>query len=202
VTALGYACIFVWLTTTPAGAVAVHGRKITERGHQRYYETKLHNLHWIHWGSGSPETQQYIEKINKTHAAIWKNVPGAFSHPWEAQMAVILLSWYEQYMRKEVGAKNEIHPQLKKAWPAWGERITGWFRGEPRDGSQSYGINYPRNFDEIDATAQWFIDFDFDDQRTQEDVRKSHETAESFISQFCELWFPRYVALLHIMLLL
>ncbi|KAK5047675.1 hypothetical protein LTR84_006340 [Exophiala bonariae] len=195
-TAIGYACVFVWLVTTPAGAAAIHGRKVTVRGHQRYYETQMFNLHWVHWGSGSAETREYCEKINRTHAQVWKSVPGAFAHPWEAQAAIILLSWYEQFMRRTVGASNDMHPQVQMAWPAWGERVTGWFKAEPGDGSLSFGINYPRDFKEVEEFCEWYCNFDFDDQRNAEDIQKTHETAESFIHQFCELWFPRHLQFL------
>jgi hypothetical protein len=178
---------------TPAGANAIHGNKIIYRGHQRYYETQLYNLHWVRWGSGSEETKRYIEQINKIHAGIWSKTPGAFSFPWEAQAAIILLSWYESYMRRLVGANRDIHPHLKEAWPEWGERLTAHFRSEPSNGSMSFGVNYPRNWDELDRFAKWFIAADFEDQRTEEDVRKGHETSEAFIKQFNELWFPRYV---------
>jgi hypothetical protein len=179
------------LTSTPAGANAIHGGKVIDRGHQRYYETQEMNLHWVHWGSGSPETKDYIEKINKVHAGVWSKVPGAFSFAWEAQAAIILLSWYESYIRRTVGAKNDIPLQQKKAWPEWGERVTAHFRSEPTNGSSSFGNNYPRNWNELDRFANWFIDADFEDQRTEEDITKGHETAEAFINQWNELWFPR-----------
>ncbi|PSN67243.1 hypothetical protein BS50DRAFT_588230 [Corynespora cassiicola Philippines] len=190
-TALGYACVFVWLTSTPAGANAIHGGKVIRRGHQRYYETQYFNLQWVYWGSGAKQTREYAEKINKIHAGVWKRAPGTFHFAWEAQAAIILLSWYENYIRTVVGAKKQIHPQLKKAWPEWGERLTS--RLVPESGSvvPNFGINYPRNWGEIDAFANWFTNFDFDQQRTEEDTIKGHETAEAFIHQFSELWLPR-----------
>ena len=148
------------------------------------------NLHWVHWGSGSQETKDYIEQINKIHAGVWSRVPGAFSFAWEAQAAIILLSWYEGYIRRTVGAKNDIPSQLKKAWPEWGERVTSHFKSEPANGSTSFGNNYPRSWDELDRFVGWFIAADFEDQRTEEDIAKGHETAEAFIHQWNELWFP------------
>lgn len=193
-TALGYACVFVWLTTTPAGSAAIHGGKVIRRGHQRFYETQLFNFHWVYHGSGSEKTKEYVEKINQMHAIVWKRTPGAFTQAWDAQSAIILLSSYESLLRKMFGTKNDIHPQLKKAWPEWGERLTAWFKAEPVDGvPQTFGINYPRNWDEIVQFGQWLIDFDMDKQRSEEDRIKGHETAEAFIHQFSDLWFPRLV---------
>lgn len=194
-TAIGYAAVFVWLTATPGGANAIHGGKVTTRGHQRYYETQLFNLRWVFHGAGSPETKKYCEQINKVHTGIWNRVPGAFSFPWEAQNAIILLSYYETLMRRIVGADNEIHPKLKEAWPAWGERLTAHLKSEPQAGSVSFGCNYPRNWNELENFVEWFQEFDYSDQCTEEDRIKGYETAESFIDQFSELWFPRYVRL-------
>lgn len=164
------------------------------RGHQRFYETQLFNFHWVYHGSGSEKTKEYVEKINQMHAIVWKRTPGAFTQAWDAQSAIILLSSYESLLRKMFGTKNDIHPQLKKAWPEWGERLTAWFKAEPVDGvPQTFGINYPRNWDEIVQFGQWLIDFDMDKQRSEEDRIKGHETAEAFIHQFSDLWFPRLV---------
>ncbi|CAK1365197.1 unnamed protein product [Cercospora beticola] len=168
-TALGYTAVFVWLTSTPAGAAAIHGGKVITPGHQRYYETQLFNLHWVKNGSSSNETKAYVETINKTHAAVWKRVPGAFSFAWEAQAAIV----------------------VKDAWPAWGERLTGHFRSEPSNGSIPFGINYPRLWHKIEDFVAWFQEFDWDEQRTDEDRIKGLETSDAFIHQFCELWFPR-----------
>lgn len=190
-TALGYTAVFVWLTSTPAGAAAVHGGKVITRGHQRYYETQLFNLHWVKNGSSSDETKAHVETINKTHAAVWKRVPGAFSFAWEAQAAIILLSWYESFIRRTVGAKHPVDQVVKDAWPEWGERLTGHFRSEPSNGSIPFGINYPRSWQEIEDFVAWFQEFDWDEQRTEEDRIKGLETSEAFIHQFCELWFPR-----------
>jgi hypothetical protein len=134
-----------------------------------------------------------VEQINKVHSGVWKRVPGTFSFAWEAQSAIILLSWYESYIRRTVGAKQNLHPNLKRAWPEWGERVTGHFRSEPANGSASFGVNYPRSWEELEDFIQWFQDFDWDSQRTEEDRRKGLETAEAFLHQFNELWFPRYV---------
>ena len=122
---------------------------------------------------------------------MWKRVPGAFSFAWEAQAAIILLSWYESFIRRTVGAKQPVDQVVKDAWPAWGERLTGHFRSEPSNGSIPFGINYPRSWHEIEDFVAWFQEFDWDEQRTDEDRIKGLETSEAFIHQFCELWFPR-----------
>lgn len=103
------------------------------------------------------------------------------------------MSWYESYIRRTVGTKNVIPSQLKKAWPEWGERVTAHFKSEPMNGSTSFGNNYPRYWNELDHFANRFIDADFEDQRTEEDIVKGHETAEAFIHQWNELWFARLV---------
>lgn len=72
------------------------------------------NLYWAHWGSGSQETKNYCESINKVHAGVWNRVPGAFSFAWEAQAAIILLSWYESYMRRTVGAKKQYPVSIEE----------------------------------------------------------------------------------------
>ncbi|KAJ9145431.1 Eukaryotic translation initiation factor 3 subunit M [Pleurostoma richardsiae] len=191
-TALGYAAVFIILTQTPSGAVAVHGGKVIRRGHQRYYETQLYNLHWAYHGSTDPETVKYVGQINKIHAGVWKRSPGTISAPWEAQMAIIALSYFETWVRKVAGAKRqEIHPHVQAAWPAWGERLTGHFVSEPSDGSRSLGINYPRDWQELERFFFWFDEFPIEEQMTPEQLQKGHETAEAFIDQFCELWFPR-----------
>jgi hypothetical protein len=72
----------------------------------------------------------------------------------------------------------------------WGERLTSHFRTEAGDGFRTFGLNYPRTWDEIEKFFYWFDDFPYEDQTTPEQKRKGHETAEAFIKQFCELWFP------------
>ncbi|KAF4334744.1 reductase [Fusarium beomiforme] len=191
-TALGYAAVFCMLTQTPAGAVATHGGgKIIRRGHQRYYETQLMNLHWMFYGSSAPETIKYINQVNKIHSAIWKRFPGTYSFPWEAQMAIIGLSYFETWVRKTVGARvAEAHPRIQEAYPAWGESLTAHFVTEPTDGTRSMGINYPRDWSEAVKFFYWFDDFPYEDQTTPEQRQQGHETAEAFIAQFCDLWFP------------
>jgi hypothetical protein len=77
--ALRYTCVFVWLTATPGGAAAIHRGKVIRRGHQRFYETQLMNFHWIYRGSGSEDTKNSVNQINKLHALVWKRAPGTFS---------------------------------------------------------------------------------------------------------------------------
>ncbi|KAK0638135.1 hypothetical protein DIS24_g10116 [Lasiodiplodia hormozganensis] len=192
--AVSYTAIFAVLTQAPSGAAAIHfGGKVMRRGHQRFYETELYQLEWVYHGSGSPETAQSIGKINRLHAAIWKHVPGSYSAPFEGQMALVGAAYFEALVRKIVGARNDVNPKVKAAWPEWCERVAGHFVTEPSDGSRSYGINFPRNWDELEAFFYWFDGIAFEEQSTPELLQKGHETAEAFIDQFCELWFPKYV---------
>ncbi|EGU86228.1 hypothetical protein FOXB_03250 [Fusarium oxysporum f. sp. conglutinans Fo5176] len=191
--ALGYSSTFVHLAQTPAAAAAVnHGGKAYRRGHQRFYDTQNHFLDWMWYGSGSEETKQDIERVNKIHSAIWKNVPGSYSHPWEGQMSVIGSAYFETYLRRLVGARRqEPHPHLAAAWPAWAERVCAHFRTEPTDGSRSYGINFPRNGTELGEFYRWFQDLPFEEYTNAEDRKKGHQLAEAFLDQFSKLWFPR-----------
>ncbi|KAF4420056.1 hypothetical protein CFRS1_v014891 [Colletotrichum fructicola] len=122
----GYASTFIHLVQTPAGAAAVHHTaKAYRRGHQRFFETQDYFLDWMWYGSGSDVSRKRLESVNRIHASVWKNVPGAYSHPWEGEMAIIGAAYFETYLRKLVGARRtEPHPNVQRAWPEWGER---WF---------------------------------------------------------------------------
>ncbi|KAJ3539274.1 hypothetical protein NM208_g5552 [Fusarium decemcellulare] len=191
--AIGYCSTFIHLTQPPAGAAAIHhGGKAYSRRHQRFYDTQNHFLDWMWYGSGSEETKQDIERINKLHASIWKNVPGSYSHPWEGQMSVIGSAYFETYLRRLSGARNQDpHPHLAAAWPAWAERACAHFRTEPDDGSRSYGINFPRNWEELSGFYLWFQNLPFDQYTSAEDREKGHRIAEAFVDEFSTLWFPR-----------
>lgn len=191
--ALSYTAIFAILTQPPAGAAAIHhGGKVVRRGHQRFYETQLQEFDWAWHGSGAPETAARIEQVNRIHAGIWKRVPGAYSAPFEGQMAIIGAAYFETLVRRSVGARNDVDPKVKAAWAEWCERVVAHFRTEPSDGGRSYGVNFPRSWDECEAFFWWFDGMAFEEQSTPELLQKGHETAEAFIAQFCELWFPRY----------
>lgn len=193
--ALSYTAIFAILTQPPAGAAAIHhGAKVVRRGHQRFYETQLQEFDWAWHGSGAPETAARIEQVNRIHAGIWKRVPGAYSAPFEGQMAIIGAAYFETLVRRSVGARNEVDPKVKAAWAEWCERVVAHFRTEPSDGGRSYGVNFPRGWDECEAFFWWFDGMAFEEQSTPELLQKGHETAEAFIAQFCELWFPRCAA--------
>ncbi|KAM0433332.1 hypothetical protein ACHAPT_004208 [Fusarium lateritium] len=190
---MGYCSTFIQLSQTPAAAAAVHhGGKAFRRAHQRFYDTQNHMLDWMWWGSGSEETQRDIESINKIHVPIWNKVPGSYSAPWEGQMSIIGSAYFETYLRKLVGARNqEPHPHLAAALPAWVERTSAHFRTEPSDGSRSYGINSPRNWTELEAFYLWHQALPFDSFTNAEDREKGHKIAEAFLDEFATLWFPR-----------
>lgn len=89
---------------------------------------------------------------------------------------------------------DEVDPKAKTAWAEWCERVVAHFRTEPSDGGRSYGVDFPRGWGECEAFFWWFDGMAFEEQSTPELLQKGHETAEAFIAQFCELWFPRYAA--------
>ncbi|KAM6506718.1 hypothetical protein FSOLCH5_013693 [Fusarium solani] len=190
---IGYCSTFIQLSQTPAAAAAVdHGGKAYRRGHQRFYDTQNHMLDWAWWGSASEQTQSDIESINKIHVPIWNKIPGTYSAPWEGQMSLIGSAYFETYLRKLVGARNqEPHPHVAAALPAWTERICAYFRTEPADGSRSYGINFPRNWTELEAFYRWHQALPFDTYTNAEDRQKGHKIACAFVDEFATLWFPR-----------
>lgn len=181
------------LSMPPGGAAAVHfGARAFKQPHRRFYETQDQFLDWLWYGSSSEETIQGVESINKLHASIWKNVPGVFSNPLEGQMSVIGSAVAEIYLRKLVGAKNQRHhPHVAAAWPEWAERTLAHFRTEPSDGGRSYGVNFPRNWDELEAFYYWFQQLPFEEWTNEEEKAKGHIIAEAFVEQFSTLWFPK-----------
>ncbi|SCO92680.1 uncharacterized protein FRV6_16808 [Fusarium oxysporum] len=106
-------------------------------------------------------------------------------------MAVVGLSYFETWVRKTVGARvTEVHPKIQAAYVAWGETLTGHFVTEPTDGTRTMGINYPRDWSELEKFFYWSDNFPCEEQTTPEQKQQGHETAEAFIAQFCDLWFP------------
>lgn len=191
--AFGYCSTFVHLVQAPASAAAIHhGGRVYRRGHQRFFETQNHFLDWMWYGSDSEYTKRDIESVNKIHSGIWKNVPGAFSFPWEGIMSVIGSAYFETYLRRLAGARNqEPHPHLAEAWPIWAERTCSHFQTEPADGSQSYSVNFPRTWEELKDFYKWYQQLPFEEYTNSEDRQKGHEIAQAFIDQFSTLWFPR-----------
>ncbi|KAH7009167.1 hypothetical protein B0J12DRAFT_611813 [Macrophomina phaseolina] len=189
--AVGYATTFCILTQPANSAAAIHfGARVVRRGHQRFYETYLHELEWVYHGSSSPETAKDIDKVNRMHANIWKHLPGTYSDPYEANMSVISMGFLEQYLRKLVGARNEMHPKVRAAWPEWGQRVCDHFHTEPSDGMRSMGLGFPRTFEELGTFWYRFDAIPWEGMSTPELIQKGRETAEAFINQFCDLWFP------------
>ncbi|EXF85874.1 hypothetical protein CFIO01_11965 [Colletotrichum fioriniae PJ7] len=193
--AMGYTSTLILLTQTPAGASAVHSTgKLFRRGHQRFYETQDRLLDWMWYGSASPQAFEGIERVNKIHAGVWKNAPGTFSHPWEGQMSLIGSAYFETYLRDLVGARvRDIHPKLAAAWPAWAERACAHFRSEPEDGSRSFGVNFPRDWKELEAFHKWYRELPFDKYTSEEERLKGAVISKGVVDQFAELWFPRYL---------
>ncbi|KAK7438352.1 hypothetical protein CaCOL14_007793 [Colletotrichum acutatum] len=193
--AMGYTSTLILLTQTPAGASAVHSTgKLFRRGHQRFYETQDRLLDWMWYGSASPQAVEGIERVNRIHAGVWKNAPGTFSHPWEGQMSLIGSAYFETYLRDLVGARvRDIHPKLAAAWPAWAERVCAHFRSEPEDGSRSFGVNFPRDWKELEAFHKWYRELPFDRYTSEEERVKGAVISKGVVDQFAELWFPRYL---------
>ncbi|TDZ32658.1 hypothetical protein C8035_v010995 [Colletotrichum spinosum] len=191
--ALGYTSTLLHLAQTPAGAAATHhGGKIFRRGHQRFYETQDFILDCMWHGSSSAAARSRAGTVNRIHARIWRDVPGAYSSPFEGEMSLIGSAFFETMLRKLVGARRaDPHPVLAAAWPAWAERVLAHFRTEPADGGGSFAVNFPRDFDELERFYRWFQNLPMDRFTNDEDRRKGHELAEAFTRQFCELWFPR-----------
>lgn len=194
---MGYTSTLILLTQTPAGASAVHSTgKLFRRGHQRFYETQDRLLDWMWYGSASEQAVEGIERVNKIHAGVWKNAPGTFSHPWEGQMSLIGSAYFETYLRDLVGARvRDIHPKLAAAWPAWAERACAHFRSEPEDGSRSFGVNFPRDWKELEAFHKWYRELPFDKYTSEEERAKGAVISKGVVDQFAELWFPRYISL-------
>ncbi|PVH97223.1 hypothetical protein DM02DRAFT_685681 [Periconia macrospinosa] len=200
IAAVAYATVFCILTQPANSAAAIHfGGRVVRRGHQRFYKTQLRQLDWVYYGSGSQETAKDIEKVNRMHANIWKQLPGTFSDLYEAHMSVISMGYFEQWMRKLVGSQNEMHHKVKVAWPQWGERVCDHFHTEPSDGRRSMALNFSRTFEEIKTFGLRFDTIACEEESTPELLQKGHETAEAFNSQFCELcclqWLGRDVIL-------
>ncbi|KAF4960420.1 hypothetical protein FSARC_10480 [Fusarium sarcochroum] len=191
--AIGYCSTFIHLTQTPAGAAAIHSTGKSWRvPHQRFYETQNRFLDWMWYGSGSQETKDSIEAVNKLHAGLWRRLPGTFSTPWEGQMSVIGSAYFETFLRKLAGARNqEPHPHLAAAWPIWAERVLAQFNTEPLDGSWNYGVNFPRNWEELEAFYKWYQELPFDQWTSVDDRKKGHKLAVAFIEEFSTCWFPR-----------
>ncbi|KAI6777426.1 hypothetical protein HG530_001371 [Fusarium avenaceum] len=191
--AIGYCATFIHLTQTPAGAAAIHSTGKSWRvPHRRFYETQNRFLDWMWFGSGSEETKNSIEVVNKLHAGVWRNLPGTFSAPWEGQMSVIGSAYFETYLRKLCGARNqEPHPHLAAAWPAWTERVLAHFKTEPSDGSRSFAVNSPRNWEELEGFFKWFQKLPFDQWTNDEDQAKGRKLAAAFVDEFSTCWFPR-----------
>lgn len=191
---LAYAAIIYMNSRTPAGAAAVHGGNVVREGHSRYYRTQLSELNWVFYGSTSPETAADIMRINKLHSGVWSRKPGTFSSVWEGKMTIIGISYFDTWARRVVGARCQTpHPKIRAAYPIWGEQLASHFRTEPSHGSQSFGNNYPRDWDEVERFFNWLQDFPYENQTSPEQKRIGHESAELFIRQFCEFWFPKYV---------
>lgn len=107
-------------------------------------------------------------------------------------MSVIGSAYFETYLRRLAGARNqEPHPHIAEAWPIWAERTCSHFRTEPTDGSRSYGVNFPRNWDELEDFYKWYQELPFEEYTNSKDCQKGREIAQAFIDQFSTLWFPR-----------
>lgn len=193
-TALTYAVVIIINSQSPAQATAVHGGKVVKRGHQRYYGTMRSELDWFFYRSTSPETRESIARINRIHARIWGWKIGTFASSWEGQMTIIGQSYFDTWVRRVVGARNQKpHPKVQAAYPLWGEQITACFQLDPGGNARTMGINYPRTWSELEEFFYWLEEYPFELQTSSADRQTGHDCAESFIKQFCELWFPRCV---------
>lgn len=107
-------------------------------------------------------------------------------------MSVIGSAYFETYLRKLCGARNqEPHPHLAAAWPTWTERTLAHFKTEPSDGSRSFAVNSPRNWEELEGFFKWFQKLPFDQWTNDEDQAKGRKLAAAFVDEFSTCWFPR-----------
>jgi hypothetical protein len=189
--ALGYNSMFTQLVQTPAGADAVYLGKTLNRAHQRYYETVYYFLVWANAGANDPRTIETIDRVNKLHKAAWAKAPGSGHFAWEAQMAIIVLSYFEDFVRKTVGASvAPVPPQVREAWPIWSAELTKHFATETGAILPNFGVNYPRSWDEIERFFWWWDDYPFEKYATDEQKRRAAEVCLTFQRQFTELFFP------------
>lgn len=189
--ALGYNSMFTQLVQTPAGADAVYLGKSLNKVHQRYYETVYYFLKWAKAGANAPETIRGIQQVNQMHKAAWARAPGSGHFAWEAQMAIIVLSYFEDFVRKTVGASCDTVPsQVREAWPLWSAQLTQHFATEEGAVLPNFGVNYPRTWAEVEAFYWWWEDYPFEESATDEQKQRAHEVTQTFQRQFCELFFP------------
>jgi len=189
--ALGYNSMFTQLVQTPAGADAVYLGKTLNKAHQRYYETVYYFLRWADAGANAPETVRGIQQVNKMHKAAWSRAPGAGHFAWEAQMAIIVLSYFEDFVRKTVGAScAPVPPQVREAWPLWSAQLTQHFATEDGAVLPNFGVNYPRTWAEVEAFYWWWEEYPFEKSATDEQKLRAYEVSQAFQSQFSELFFP------------
>lgn len=66
------------------------------------------------------------------------------------------------------------------------------FVTEPSHGSQSFGSNYPRTWDELEKFFHWLQDLPYEEQTTPKQKQIGAEAAEYFVQGFCDFWFPGY----------
>lgn len=189
--ALAYNSMFTQLVQTPSGADAVYEGKIVQKAHQRYFETVFFFLDWAHHGANAPETVKTIEQVNRIHKHAWAKAPGSGHFAWEAQMAIVVLSYFEVFVRKTVGASVDAVPeQIRAAWPIWSAQVISHFSTEAGAILPNFGANYPRTFDEIENFFWWWEELAFEKHTTSSQRRKAHELSLLFEQQFSELFFP------------
>lgn len=183
--------MFTQLVQTPAGADAIYHGRVMLKAHQRYYETLFFFLDWARYGANAPETVASIEKVNKLHAAAWAKVPGAGHFAWEAQMAIVCLSYFEVFVRKTVGASVKPVPkQILEAWPIWSALVTTHIKTEKGAVLPNFGVNYPRTWQEIEDFFWWWENYPFEQHSTDVQRERGRLTSLEFQKQFCELFFP------------
>ncbi|CAI6100853.1 unnamed protein product [Clonostachys chloroleuca] len=67
------------------------------------------------------------------------------------------------------------------------------FVTEPSHGSQSFGSNYPRTWDELEKFFHWLQVLPYEEQTTPEPKQIGAEAAEYFVQGFCDFWFPGFL---------
>jgi len=179
---ISYTINFMDVIIAPVGSdTLMHTRKVTEHKQKRFDDSLDFFWVWYIAGPSSTLVKESVERLNKMHAAIGRQLPGNFSGNDDFVQPLCLMAAFSHRMRLQLGLPG-LPEYLQIAFHNWLRDFSQLFTTETESGRIE---NFPKDFDGLLAFAD---EFESREYPTTENGRRA---SQALIQQFCERWFPR-----------
>lgn len=155
------------------------GRLITQQD-KREKGTADHFWTWFEFGPSRVETQVSMDKVNKIHAAIWKRMPGNFSHIDDFIYTMCWIGADIHRLRLRIGLDGFTENQQIACHHFW-HAIAKLFVSEVGPVVQEFPADFQGMLDYTEAYEA--VEYEYSPEGAQ--------AREALLEQFANRWFPK-----------